>query len=125
MSWRHFFLSGVATWVAALVGANFGSISSIRRGWHAQTIYHRCIMPNVGKVCLLPQTIGLLTGLGAYLLLTTILRGAWLLPSVAALLVTLTLAFLGARVRGKRIYPESVRKEGIVLDDDNVIPSDM
>jgi hypothetical protein len=122
-AWSHLFATTVVIYVVAISSSNVGSMSTIRRGWHAQTIYHRCVMPNVGKVCVVPQSVGWVAGTLVYLGAEYLMGGAWLLPSVAGSLVGCALAFLGARRRGLRIYPEAVRREGIFLQNDNVLES--
>lgn len=116
MNVKHLLLSSLATYLASNVGGNAGSISTIHQQWHAQSIYHRCIMPNVGKVCGPPQYVATLLGVAAYVGAERMLNGAWAIPTIAACLVAIPIAFAGARRRGLRIYADAVRRAGIVDD---------
>lgn len=102
----------VIFWVLAIVGGNVGSISSIRAEWHAQHIYHRCIMPSVMSVCFLPTAVGVGLGYAAYHVALRILLAPVTAAVVAGGLVSLTVSIAWARRRGRRIYAGNVRRAG-------------
>jgi hypothetical protein len=106
----NLWIVGPIVLVVSLMFGNFGSFSSIRAEWHAQTIYHRCVMPNVMKVTAMPQTAGFLAGLGTYWLLARLLLLGVVPGLVVAVGVTAAVAFFWARRRGLRIYTAAVRE---------------
>jgi hypothetical protein len=106
----NLWIVALIAFVIALMFGNFGSFSSIRGPWHSQTIYHRCVMPNVMKVTALPQTAAFLAGLVVYWLLARLLLLGAVPALIAAVGVTAGLAFFGARRRGLRIYTAAVRQ---------------
>jgi hypothetical protein len=109
--WTHNPLTaaGLAFFVG-MVFSNLGSFRSIRSEWHHQTIYHRCVMPAVGRVTMPPQLLGTLAGWGTFYVLTRfVLTPDWV-GLVAGGGLAAAIAFFGAWRRGVRIYTENVRQ---------------
>ena len=104
--------AGLLCLIASVLGGNIGSMSSIRREWHREDIYSRCIRPNVPLVCMLPPLPSALLGLGVYIAVrvSDIAPGKW--AWVAGCTASFVVAHLWSRARGRRIYGGSVRRAG-------------
>jgi hypothetical protein len=96
--------------VVSVIGANIGSMSSIKWEWHAQSIYHKCIMPSVMAVCFLPGMAGWGFGFGLHYSISRLLLAPALVGLIFGALSTVLVSFMWARRRGSRIYAENVRR---------------
>ena len=98
--------------VISIIFGNLGSFSSIQRGWHAQNIYHRCIMPSVFRVCTPGEVLGTILGIAAYYILSILLSFPNVLGIIVGCFVAAPIAYFVTRSRGSRIYAENVRRAG-------------
>lgn len=102
--------AGLILFGVTVIFANLGSFRSIRPEWHAQTIYHRCVMPAVMRVCAPPELVGTLAGLGLFYALTRFVLAPAFVGVVAGAVVAATCAFFGAWHRGSRVYAANVER---------------
>jgi hypothetical protein len=104
--------------MGVLLAASQGSMSSVKREWHREDIYSRCIRPHVTSVFAVPFCVGCVLGM-------LVLAGfRYLEPAPAKVpglswqetLVALaaggSVAFFMARRRGTEVYSAAVRKFG-------------
>jgi len=102
--------ASIIIFIVSIIGGNLGSFISIRREWHAQTIYHRCVMPSVFSVCIPPQMVGFSLGVAGNYICTKLLLFPQLVGIACGCLIALFFAFNWARNRGTRIYSQNVRR---------------
>ena len=104
-----FTIAAVGVALIGFIAGNVGSFSSIRAAWHAQHIYHRCVMPSIHAVCLPPQAAGAVLGVGIVWVFELLQWSLWI-GAAAAGVACAAIAFTWARRRGMRIYSANVRR---------------
>ncbi len=89
-----------------------GSLSSIKREWHREDIYSKCIRPFVSKVITIPMIFGEISGLLVYSTINKMTSLNLVLQIIICSLTSLFISYFWAKSRGKRIYTMKVYHEG-------------